>query len=306
MGARPVVIDCDPGVDDAVALLLAFASPDLLDVKAVTTVAGNVDADRTLANALRIRALAGRSGVPVHRGCERPLIGTGRTAAHIHGEDGLGGLGLPPARDGPAPAHSVEALIRAIESAPGEITICALGPLTNLALALAQRRDLIPDIREIVLMGGAVGPGNVTPRAEFNIHVDPCAARIVFEAGAPVVMVGLDVTHKVRATPDRLAALRGFGTPFGRTAARLMGAGPADGAGAALHDPCVIAWLMRPGLFEGAPAHVAVETADPHTLGRTAVDFDAPPNAHVMTGVDAHGVFALLGERFSRAAATGA
>lgn len=306
MGARPVVIDCDPGVDDAVALLLAFASPDLLDVKAVTTVAGNVDADRTLANALRIRALAGRSGVPVHRGCERPLIGTGRTAAHIHGEDGLGGLGLPPARDGPVPAHSVEALIRAIENAPGEITICALGPLTNLALALAQRRDLVPDIREIVLMGGAVGPGNVTPRAEFNIHVDPCAARIVFEAGAPVVMVGLDVTHKVRATPDRLAALRGLGTPFGRTAARLMGGGPADGAGAALHDPCVIAWLMRPGLFEGAPAHVAVETADPHTLGRTAVDFGAPPNAHVMTGVDAHGVFALLGERFSRAAATGA
>lgn len=306
MGARPVIIDCDPGVDDAVALMLAFASPDLLDVKAVTTVAGNVDADRTLANALRIRALAGRSGVPVHRGCERPLIGTGRTAADIHGEDGLGGLDLPPARGGPTPVHSVEALIRAIEGAPGEITICALGPLTNLALALAQRRDLVPDIREIVLMGGAVGSGNVTPHAEFNIHIDPCAARIVFEAGAPVVMVGLDATHQVRATPGRVAGLRDLGTPFGHTAARLMGGVLADGAGAALHDPCVIAWLMQPGLFAGAPAHVAVETADPDTLGRTAVDFGAPPNARVMTGVDARGVFALLGERFSRAAASGA
>lgn len=306
MGARPVVIDCDPGVDDAVALLLAFASPDLFDVKAVTTVAGNVDADRTLANALRIRALAGRRGVPVHRGCERPLIGAGRTASHVHGEDGLGGLDLPPARDRPAPAHSVEALIRAIESAPGEITICALGPLTNLALALAQRRDLVADIREIVLMGGAVGSGNVTPHAEFNIHSDPCAARIVFEAGAPVVMIGLDVTHEVRATPDRLAALRGLDTPFGRTAARLMGGVSAAGTVAALHDPCVIAWLMRPGLFADAPARVAVETADPRTLGRTAVDFGAPPNARVMTGVDARGVFALLGERFSRATASGA
>ena len=296
---RPIVIDCDPGTDDAVALLLAFAAPDALDIRAVTTVAGNVPASRTLANALKIRDLAGREDVPVHGGCAAPLIGAGRTAAEVHGDDGLGGLVLPSPAGGAASAHAVDALIRAIEDRPGAVTIVAVGPLTNLALALAKRRDLVPAIGEIVLMGGAVGPGNVTPHAEFNLHVDPHAGRMVFEAGAPVVMIGLDVTHQVRCTRDRLAALAALGTPAARAAARLMARGNGEERGAALHDPCAIAYLLRPGLFTGAPARVAVTTAETAEIGRTTVDFAAPPNALVPTGVDADGVFALIEERLS-------
>ncbi len=297
--ARPIVIDCDPGTDDAVALLLAFAAADALDVRAVTTVAGNVSAAQTLANALKIRELAGREDVPVHGGCAAPLIGVGGTATEIHGDDGLGGLDLPAPAGTAASAHAVDALIRAIEDRPGAITILAVGPLTNLALALAKRRDLVPEIRRIVLMGGAVGAGNVTPHAEFNVHVDPHAARVVFEAGAPVVMIGLDVTHQVRCTPDRIAALAALGTPAARAAARLMARDPGEEHGAALHDPCTIAYLLRPDLFTGAPARVAVATAETAEIGRTVVDFDAPPNALVLTGVDADGVFALIEERLS-------
>lgn len=297
--ARPVVIDCDPGTDDAVALLLAFAAPDALDIRAITTVAGNVPAARTLTNALKIRALAGRSDVPVHGGCVAPLIGTGRMATEVHGDDGLGGLDLPVPEKGAADTHAVDALIAAIVEAPGEITLCAVGPLTNLALAIAKRRDLVPAIGQIVLMGGAIAAGNVTPYAEFNVYVDPHAARMVFEAGAPIVMIGLDVTHQVRCTAARIASLTALGSPAARATAHLMARNSVDKDGAPLHDPCTIAYLLRPELFEGAPARVTIDTGERETIGRTVVDFDAAPNARVLTGVDADGVFALLEERLS-------
>lgn len=296
----PILIDCDPGTDDAVALLLAFAAPDLLDVRAVTVVAGNVPLAHTVENALKVRDLAGAIEVPVHAGCDGPLLGRAATAEHVHGDDGLGGVALASPSGSADPRHAVDALIDQVEADPGAITICATGPLTNVALALAKRRDIVPKIARIVLMGGAVGVGNVTPAAEFNIYADPYAARIVFEAGVPLVMIGLDVTHQVRATVPRLAALRALGSDSATAVAGFMDRGAEQPEGGALHDPCTIAYLMQPDLFRGRPAHVAIETEDGPTLGRTVCDFtSATPNATVMMEVDAEGVFALLSARLS-------
>lgn len=310
MTPRPIVIDCDPGVDDAVALLCAFASPEELEVAAVTTVAGNAPLATTAANARRIRSLAGRDEVPVFAGCPRPLLRPLRTAEHVHGETGLGGVELPPAVAPLAGGHAVAALIDLVDARPGELTLCPTGPLTNVAAAFAMRPDIAGKIREIVLMGGAVGAGNVTASAEFNVHADPHAAAIVFAAGAKLTMLGLDVTQQALTTPERLAAIGAIDRPAARCAARMLAHYhrvdiPRYGApGAPLHDACVIGYLLRPDLFAGRDAFVAVETASELTMGRTAVDLwdasGAPPNAHVVQSIDADGFFALLTGRLAR------
>ncbi len=310
MSPRPIVIDCDPGVDDAIALLLAFASPDELEIVGVTTVAGNVGLERTSDNALGIRDLAGRGEVPVHSGCARPIMRPSIHAEHIHGETGLDGADLPPPAGAVADAHAVDFLIDACAARPREVTLCAMAPLTNLALAMIKDPGIVANIGEIVLMGGAIGAGNVTPSAEFNVFADPHAASVVFGAGAKLTMIGLDVTHQAIVTPERLAAIRAIDTPVGRAAAGLLDhyhrvdVERHGVAGSPLHDPCVIAYLLRPDLFSGREAFVEVETQGEATLGRTVVDFwnatGREANATVVERIDADGFFELLIERLAR------
>jgi purine nucleosidase len=311
MSPRPVIIDCDPGHDDALAILLALGSPDELDVLAITVVAGNVPLALTEKNARKVCELAGRADLPVHAGCARPLVRELVTAEYVHGKSGLDGPSLPEPRAPLAPEHAVDAIVAILRAhPPGTVTLCPTGPLTNVATALQKAPDVAPHIREIVLMGGAIGEGNITPAAEFNIHVDPHAAEVVFEAGVPLVMHGLDVTHQALVTPDRLEAIRRLGTPLSRTVVELLefynvyDQTRRGRVGAPLHDPCAIAYLLDPALFGGRSCHVAIETRGEHTLGRTVVDWSGrtryPPNALVIDQIDADGFFALLTERLRR------
>ena len=291
----PVVIDCDPGVDDAVALLWALAAP--LDVRAVTAVAGNVALAATAANARRIVALAGRAEVPVHAGCPRPLVERLATAAHVHGESGLDGAELPSPENPLAVGHAVDRLA-ALAGAREPLTLCALGPLTNLAVALIKEPEFAAGLERIVLMGGTIGGGNVTPSAEFNFYVDPHAAKVVFESGVPIVMVGLDVTAQLRATAARLERLRSIDGACGRAVAGMLGRYAARAAdGGALHDPLAVGYLLAPELFAGEAAFVEIVTEGP-CRGRSVVDFDGrtahAPNARVLTRVDADAAFAQL------------
>lgn len=295
-----IIIDCDPGIDDAVALLLAFASPEELDIKAVTTVAGNVPLHRTEANALRIRDLAGRGEVPVHAGCPRPLIKALKTADEIHGKTGLDGSDLPDPASSLAPGHGADILRQEISAAPGGITLLPVGPLTNVAHALAARPEFAQEVSNIVVMGGSTGPGNVTPHAEFNFHVDPHAAHIVFESGAPIVMHGLNVTHQVRAKPDWIQALRALDTTVGHTTAGMLTFYDSDND-PALHDVLTVGYLLWPELFSGEARRVDIVT-EGIEAGRSIVRDagDGVPNATVMLDVDADEFLARLLNRLSR------
>lgn len=309
--SRRVLIDCDPGVDDAIALLLALASPEL-DVVAITTVAGNIPADRAFENGRRVVALAGRPDLPVHRGCPGPLIGPVMRGKYS-GAGGLGGTLLPES-DAPAQtAHAVDVITAQLESAianAAPITLCTLGPLTNLAVVLARDPSLAQGIAQVVAMAGAfVAGGNRTPSAEFNVLADPHAAEIVLRCGAPIVLAPLDVTFQALATPARVAALRARKGRITDIAADLITFydrnDPAryGEPGGPLHDPCVIAWLLRPDLFGGRPAHVAVELQGSHSYGQTVGDFfgttGKPPNATVLGRLDAPGFFDLLWDRLA-------
>jgi purine nucleosidase len=311
MSRRSVIIDCDPGHDDALAILLALGSPDELEVLAITVVAGNVPLAFTEKNARKVCELAGRTDLPVHAGCAGPLVRDLVTPEYVHGETGLDGPELPEPQMPLARAHAVDAIVDLLRvHAPGTVTLCPTGPLTNVAMALRKAPDVVPRIKEIVLMGGAIGLGNITPAAEFNIYVDPHAAKVVFEAGLPLVMLGLDVTHQALLTPDRLHAIRDLGTPLARTVSGLLEFYNRDDqtrggqVGAPLHDPCVIAYLLDPALFGGRACHVAIETQGEHTLGRTVVDWRRRtrhvPNATVINEIDADRFFAVLTERLGR------
>ena len=309
---RRIIIDTDPGIDDAVAILLALAAPEELEVLGIVAVAGNLPLPLTERNARRVCELAGRSDVPVYAGCGRPLLRRLTTAEHIHRETARDGLLLPEPTVAPRPQHGVDSLIEALNSGePGTITLCALGPLTNIAMALVKAPDVATTVAELVIMGGACFElGNVTPAAEFNIHVDPHAAAIVLDSGVPVTMIPLDVTHQVLTTPPRLAALRALGNRCGAAVAALLTSfeenrRPKFGSrGMALHDPSVIAYLLRPSLYEGREVNVAVETQSPLTIGMTVVDWRGvtgrKPNVRFMNTVDAEGFYDLLTERLSR------
>lgn len=310
MDSRPLIIDCDPGKDDAVALLLAFASPEL-DVAAITTVAGNVPLEKTAANARRICELVGRSDIPVHAGCPRPIMRPLETATHVHGADGLAGADLPPPATALADGHAVDVLVERLMAGDGDVTLAVLGPMTNVALAIIKQPGVVPRLREIVFMGGGIGVGNVTPHAEFNLYCDPHAAAVVVGAGAPITMIGLDVTHQARATVDRVAAFAAIGRPPADiVAAMLTGRRERSGnetesgvLGPPLHDPCVIAYLLRPDLFETAAMDVTVETAVPERLGETVAVAPEPgraANVNVVRGINDHGFFDLLTERLAR------
>lgn len=304
-----IILDCDPGQDDAIAILLALASPAEIELLAVTAVAGNVPLRLTEVNARKILELAGRPDIPVYKGCHRPLVEPLETAEYVHGETGLNGVELPEPKMPLAPGHAVDAIIEIVMAAPaGTVTLCPTGPLTNIAMALLKESELAPRLREIVLMGGAIGLGNVTPAAEFNIYVDPHAARVVFESGVPLTMLGLDVTHQALVNRPRLEAIRAIGTPVALAAAGLVDFFNRFDSdryavdGAPLHDPCVIARLIEPAIFQGKPCHVVIET-EGGSKGRTNVDWfprqARSPNATVINAMDADRFFALLTERLA-------
>ena len=305
---RKIIIDTDPGQDDAVAILLALASPEI-EVLGITAVAGNVPLSLTQKNARKICELAGRPDVAVYAGAERPLLRPLVTAEYVHGKTGLDGPDLPepemPLRD----THAVDFIIESLLSHEAEeITLCALGPLTNLALAMARAPEIVPRIREIVLMGGGCFEGgNVTPAAEFNIYVDPHAARRVLDSGVPLTMFPLDVTHKALTTRTRLDAFRALGNRAGVATAELLDfyerfdEEKYGTDGGPLHDPNVIAWLLKPEIYQGRHINVEVETASELTMGMTVADWwrvtDRPENVFFVRDLDADAFFALLLER---------
>lgn len=309
--ARRIIIDTDPGQDDAVAILLALASPEL-EVLGITAVAGNVPLAFTQKNARMICELAGRPEVKVYAGAVRPLVRRLVTAEHVHGRTGLDGPQLPEPTMPLQETHAVDFIVETLlAEEPGSVTLCPLGPLTNIAAALNRAPEIAGRIREIVLMGGGFFEGgNVTPAAEFNIYVDPHAAEIVFASGIPIVMMPLDVTHKALTTAKRVAAFRALGTSVGVATAEMLefferfDEEKYGSDGGPLHDPCVIAYLLRPDLFRGRLCNVAVETSSEITMGMTVIDWwgvtDRPKNAMVMGDVDADGFFALLTERLGR------
>ena len=309
--ARKIIIDTDPGQDDAVAILLALASPEL-EVLGITCVAGNVPLALTALNARKVCELAGRADIRVFAGCDRPMARDLVTAEYVHGKTGLDGIELPEPRMALDEQHAVDFLIETLRAEPeGAVTLCPLGPLTNIATAMERAPDIVPKIAEIVLMGGAYFEvGNVTPAAEFNIYVDPQAADIVFKSGVPLVVMPLDVTHQVLTTRPRIETLRALGTRVGHAVAswtdffERYDLAKYGSQGAPLHDPCVIAYLLQPGLFSGRHVNVEIETGSELTLGMTVADWwrvtDRPANAMFMGGVDAEGFYALLTERIAR------
>jgi len=311
MRARKIIIDTDPGQDDAVAILLALASPEL-DVVGITTVAGNVPLPLTSKNARVVCELAGREDVRIFAGCDRPMARKLVTAEYVHGKSGLDGITLPDPTMPLAEGHAVDFLIECLrEEAPGTVTLCPIGPLTNIATAFRRAPDIVPRVAEIVLMGGAYFEvGNVTPAAEFNIYVDPEAAEIVFGSGVPIVVMPLDVTHKALTTRARVEAFRALGTRVGHAVAswtdffERFDMAKYGSEGAPLHDPCVIAYLLQPDLFTGRHVNVEVETKGDFTLGMTVADWwrvtGRAANAMFMGGIDAEGFFALLTGRLAR------
>ncbi len=311
MARRAIIIDTDPGQDDAVAILLALAS-DELEVLGVTAVAGNVPVALTERNARIVCELAGRPDIPVFAGCDRPIARPLVTAEHVHGKTGLDGPALPDPVMALQTAHGVDFIIDTLRTrAPGTVTLCPLGPLTNIATAFTRAPDIVPRVQEVVLMGGAYFEvGNITPAAEFNIFVDPEAAQIVFRSGAPITVMPLDVTHKALTTHARVEAFRAMGTEVGRMVAEWtdfferFDKEKYGSQGAPLHDPCVIAYLIRPELFTGRHINVEIEVASELTRGMTVADWwrvsGRAPNAMFMGDIDAEGFFALLTERLAR------
>jgi inosine-uridine nucleoside N-ribohydrolase len=290
---RPLIIDTDPGKDDAVAVLLALAAPEELDVLMFSAAAGNVGLDRTTRNLLRLRELAGHVGIPVHAGCPRPILRTLETVPHIHGNDGLGGANLPPPAGEVADLHAVPAIIEAIRRADSPVSIACIAPLTNIAVALVMAPDIVGGIGEIVVMGGSFSGGNITPHATFNIYSDPHAAEIVFGCGAPLTMIGLDVTRNTMPTPQWCDQLRATGTPAATLVADLWREPTAF-----MNDACVVAYLLEPQLFHTQMYRIAIETVDPVEIGRTRI-VDGDFNAAVAATIDRDGFFQLLMDRLS-------
>lgn len=312
MPARKIIIDTDPGQDDAVAILLALASPEEIDVLGITAVAGNVPLSLTQKNARIVCELAGKSDTKVFAGCDTPIARKLVTAEHVHGKTGLDGPTLPDPEMALADGHAVDFIIDTLRAEPeGTVSLCPLGPLTNIATALTKAPDIASRIQEIVLMGGAYFEvGNITPAAEFNIYVDPEAAKIVFACGAPIIVMPLDVTHKALVTKPRNDAFRALGTPVGVAVAEMtdfferFDKEKYGSQGAPLHDPCVTAYLIKPELFTGRHINVEIETSSDLTLGMTVADWwrvsGREPNATFMGDIDADGFFDLLTERLAR------
>lgn len=307
----PIIIDTDPGQDDAVAILLALASPEF-EVLGITAVAGNVPLALTEKNARKVCELAGRPDVKVYAGAVRPMLRSLVTAESVHGKTGLDGPVLPEPRMPLQQQHGVDFIIDTLMGRnAGTVTLCILGPLTNIGLALVREPRIASRIARVVAMGGGFFEGgNTTPAAEFNIYVDPHAARLVFEAGIPITLVPLDCTHQALTTAARIGKFRKLPNRSGPAIAAMLDfyerfdEQKYGTEGGPLHDPCVIAWLLKPELFQGRLVNVAIECESELTMGMTVFDWwhvsGRTPNATVLRNVDADGFFNLLAERIAR------
>ncbi|MFK3777337.1 nucleoside hydrolase [Agrobacterium sp. NPDC089420] len=309
---RKIIIDTDPGQDDAAAIMLAFASPEEIDILGLCAVAGNVPLKLTSRNIRIICELCGRTDIPVYEGAEKPLVRKPITAEHVHGSTGLDGPVLDEPTMEAQKQHAVDFIIETLMREPaGTVTLCTLGALTNVALALLKAPEIADRVKELVMMGGGFFEGgNITPAAEFNIYVDPQAADIVFRSGIPVVMMPLDVTHKLLTTKARVGRIRDIGTRPAIAMAEMLefferfDIEKYGSDGGPLHDPSVIAYLIKPELFQGRECNVEIEVHSELTMGMTVVDWwrvtERSANARVMRSVDADGFFELLTERFAR------
>ncbi|MDR3374095.1 MAG: nucleoside hydrolase [Ancalomicrobiaceae bacterium] len=312
MAKRKIIIDTDPGQDDSVAILTALGSPEELDVLAVVSVAGNVPLWRTTENALKITDLAGRPEIPVYAGCARPMRRDPVTAEHVHGTTGINGVDLPAPSRPAESQHGVDYLIDTLRANDaGEITLCVLGPITNIAMAMVKAPDISAKITEIVWMAGAYFEvGNITPTAEFNVYVDPEAADVVVKSGVKLTMVPLDVTHRALATHEWLDKFRALGNRCGAAVADMLNfserfdLGKYGWVGAPLHDPCVIAYLLKPEIFVARHINVEIELNGTYSTGMTVADWwgvsKRPANVTYVRDVDADAFFGLLTERVGR------
>jgi purine nucleosidase len=309
---RKIIIDTDPGQDDAVAILLALASPEDFDVLGVVAVAGNVSLKQNAINALKMVEVTGRTDVPVYAGSERPMRRALVTAEYVHGKTGLDGPTLPDPKLKLEAQHGVDFIIETLmNNEPGTVTLCCLAPLTNIGMAMVRQPAIVPRIKQIVLMGGGCFEGgNTTPAAEFNIYVDPEAADIVMRSGVPITIVPLDVSHTMLTTQARIDRFRQLGNRAGVVTAELLefferfDEQKYGWEGGPLHDPCVMAWLINPDLFQGRQCNVAIELASELTVGMTVVDYwgvtNRPKNALFLRSGDADGFYNLLAERIAR------
>ncbi len=311
MVPRKVIIDCDPGQDDAVALFLAMASPAELDVLGITTVAGNVPLELTQRNARMMCDIAGRTDMPVYAGCEKPLVRDAITAEYIHGATGIDGIDVFEPETPLQAQHAVDFIVETLRNAEtASVTLIPTGPMTNIAAAIQRDPAILDAVERIVSMGGAMREGgNRSPSAEFNVLVDPHAADIVYRCGRPVTAMGLDVTHQVLSTRERVMRIRNVGNAVADATADMLSffhrydTRKYGSEGAPLHDPCTVAWLLRPDLFATKACNLSVETGSALTLGHTAVDFwhvtDRPHNVDWTYEVDAEGFYDLLVEKLT-------
>ena len=312
MTKRQIIIDCDPGQDDAVNLLLAFAATEELEVLGVTTVAGNVPLQLTERNARLMCDIAGRDDVPVFAGCSRPMVRALVTAETVHGNTGIDGIAITQPSRALESMHAVDFIIAATQNAlHGAVTLVPTGPLTNIAMAIVKEPCFLDNIDQIVLMGGAMREGgNFSPSAEFNILVDPHAAHVVFSCGRPLVVMGLDVTHKLLANRERIERIRALDNKAARATADMLDffnrhdTRKYASEGAPLHDPCTIAYLLKPELFQCKSCNISIEIHSELTMGHTAVDFwnvsGKTANALWAYDVDADGFYDLLVEYLGR------
>jgi len=299
-----IILDCDPGVDDAVAILLALASPEEIELIGITTVAGNVPLKRTAYNARRICTLTGREDIPVYAGCPRPMLEAAGPQSTVHGDDGLGNVKLPEPGFALQAQHAVDFIIHSLHAEPGQITLCPIGPMTNIALAIIKDPSIVPKIKQIVFMGGAAFcPGNTSPVAEFNIYVDPWAAHVVLSAGIPQVMLGLDVTLQAKIDAAYLDELQQMTPLLEITTAMMRSYGAGDPC---LHDPCAIAWLIDPSLFKGVQGKISISYQNDTHRGQTLVAVKSrhlennATNIEVITEVNNPQLLKMLSERLSR------
>ena len=312
MPARKIILDCDPGQDDAINLLLAMSSPEALEILGITTVAGNVPLSLTTRNARQMCDVAGQTKSRVFAGCDQPMLRALLTAEHVHGKTGIDGIDITELKTPVEDQHAVDFIIETLSASDSEsVTLVPTGPLTNIGTALQRSPSIVKGIKEIVLMGGAMREGgNHSPSAEFNILVDPHAADIVFRCGRPITAMGLDVTHQVLASPERRDRIRSIDNAAGQATAGMLDffnrhdTVKYGSLGAPLHDPCTIAFLLRPELFKLKSCNLTVETESELTMGHTAVDFwhvtDRPANVSWAYDVDADGFYGLLIERLER------
>ncbi len=312
MATHTIILDCDPGQDDAINLLLAMSSPNELEILGITTVAGNVPLALTEINARLMCDIAGRSDIPVYAGCEKPMVRDLITAEHVHGATGINGIEVTEPRHPLQEQHAVDFIVDTLRKAgDSSVTLVPTGPLTNIGTAFTRAPEILPKVKEIVLMGGAMREsGNHSPSAEFNILVDPHAADIVFKSGRPITQVGLDASHQVLSTRERIDRLNEVNNrPAQATVGMIDFFNRHDMAkynflGAPLHDPCTVAYLLKPDIFEGKLCNVTVETESELTMGHTAVDFwhvtDRPKNSNWIYAVDADAFYELLTSRLAR------